>query len=202
MKRRPVIDVGVLDDHSFSHHAPIWWGNLLMMFIEGAAFALVAVSYYYIRRNFDTWPPPRTLLPDMGVSSANVIIQIISIVPMWYAAKLAFAHAEPKRIARWMLLVVALGVIAIVLRGFEFRGLHTRYDSNAYGSITWTILGMHTAHLIAGSIETLLIALVLILGPVEKKHFTDTTVMAAYWYFVVGSWIALWAIVFVSVRFI
>jgi heme/copper-type cytochrome/quinol oxidase subunit 3 len=64
------------------------------------------------------------------------------------------------------------------------------------------ILSVHLAHLIAGSLETLLIALVMLIGPVERKHYTDTTVMAAYWYFVVYSWVALWLVVFVSVRFI
>lgn len=202
MRRRPVIDVAVLDDHSFSHQAPIWWGNLLMILIEGAAFALLVASYYYIRRNFDTWPPPRTLLPELGVSSANVALQLVSLLPMWYAAKLAFAHEPPGRIGKWLLVVVACGVGAIILRGFEFAGLHTRYDSNAYGSITWMILSVHLAHLIAGSLETLLIALVMLIGPVERKHYTDATVMAAYWYFVVYSWVALWLVVFVSVRFI
>ena len=142
------------------------------------------------------------MLPELGVSSANVALQLFSVAPMWYAARLAFAHAEPARIGRWLMVVVQCGLIAIVLRGYEFAGLHTRYDSNAYGSITWFILAAHLAHLIAGSLETLLIALVLFLGPVERKHYTDTTVMAVYWYFVVGSWVALWLIVFVAVRFI
>ena len=202
MRRRAVLDVAVLDDHSFGHHEPIWWGNLLMILIEGAVFALMVVSYYYIRRNFDTWPPPRTLLPSLGVSSANLLLQIASVLPMWYAAKLAFAHAPPARIGRWLMVVVACGAVAVVLRGFEFGALHTRYDSNAYGSITWIILVTHLAHLVAGTLETFLIALVMFVGPVEKKHYTDTTVMAVYWYFVVGSWVALWLIVFVSVRFI
>ena len=202
MKRRAVLDVAILDDHSFSYRAPIWWGNLLMIFIEGAAFALMIVTYYYIRRNFNTWPPERTYLPDMGVSSVNVVLQLISIAPMWYAAKLAFAHEPPAAVGRWLMVVVLFGIAAIVLRAFELRGLHTRYDSNAYGSITWMILITHLAHLIAGSLETLLIALVMFIGPVERKHYTDTTVMAVYWYFVVGSWIALWLVVFVSVRFI
>jgi len=202
MRRRAVLDVAMLDDHSFSTSAPIWWGNLLMILIEGTAFALMIVSYYYIRRNFNTWPPERTYLPDMGVSTANVILQLVSLAPMWYASKLAFAHEPPEEIGRWLMLVVAFGLAAIVLRAFEFRGLHTRYDSNAYGSITWFILGTHLAHLIAGSLETLLIALVMFKGPVEKKHYTDTTVMAAYWYFVVGSWVVIWLVVFVSVRFI
>lgn len=202
MNRRAVLDVALLDDHTFSYRAPIWWGNLLMIFIEGAAFALMLVTYYYIRRNFNTWPPERTYLPDLGVSTANLILLLVSIVPIWYAAKLAFAHAAPARIGIWLMVVVAFGVIAIVLRAFELKGLHTRYDSNAYGSITWMLLITHLAHLIAGSLETLLIALVMFLGPVERKHYTDTTVMAVYWYFVVASWAVLWLVVFVSVRFI
>jgi cytochrome c oxidase subunit 3 len=202
MRRRAVLDVAMLDDHSFGVRAPIWWGNLLMIFIEGAAFALMVVSYYYIRRNFNTWPPERTYLPDMGVSTVNVILQLVSVAPIWYASKLAVAHKSPAEIGRWLMLVVVFGIAAIVLRAFELRGLHTRYDSNAYGSITWMILITHLAHLIAGSIETFLIALVMFIGPVERKHYTDTTVMAVYWYFVVGSWVALWLVVFVSVRFI
>ena len=39
--------------------------------------------------------------------------------------------------------------------------LDQRYDSNAYGSITWTILGVHLTHLLAGTIETFLIGLVM-----------------------------------------
>jgi heme/copper-type cytochrome/quinol oxidase subunit 3 len=202
MKRRPVADVAVLDDHAFSHHAPIWWGNLLMIFIEGAAFAILAASYFYIRRNFDTWPPPRTLLPDLGVSSINLLLLIVSVAPFWYAARLAYENARPVVIGVWLSVGVAFGIAAIVLRGFEFAALHTRYDSNAYGSITWTILAVHLAHLLAGTIETLLIALVMFVGPVERKHYTDATVMAVYWYFIVISWIALYAIVFIAPRFI
>jgi cytochrome c oxidase subunit I+III len=202
MNRRPVTDVAELPDHAFSHHAPIWWGNLLMIFIEGAAFAILAASYFYIRRNFDTWPPTRTLLPDLGVSSINLVLLIVSVAPFWYATRLARLHERPARVGLWLLLGVLFGIVAIVLRGFEFHALHTRYDSNAYGSITWTILAVHLAHLLAGTLETFLIALVMFVGPVEEKHYTDATVMAVYWYFIVISWIALYAIVFVAPRFI
>jgi cytochrome c oxidase subunit 3 len=202
MKRRPFADVALLPDHAFSHHAPIWWGNLLMIFIEGAAFALLAASYFYLRRNFDTWPPTRTLLPDLGVSSINLLLLAVSVVPFWYAARLAHLHEPPAVVGRWLALGVLLGVVAIVLRFFEFPALHTRYDSNAYGSITWSILAVHLTHLIAGTIETFLIALVMFVGPVEKKHYTDATVIAVYWYFIVISWIALYGIVFVAPRFL
>jgi heme/copper-type cytochrome/quinol oxidase subunit 3 len=191
-----------LPDHAFSHHAPIWWGNLLMIFIEGTAFAILAASYFYIRRNFDAWPPPHTALPALGVSSINLLVITISAAPFWYAARLAREEAKPLVIGLWLTLGVVFGIVAIVLRGFEFAALHTRWDSNAYGSITWTILAVHLAHLLAGTLETFLIALVMFVGPVEKKHYTDATVMAVYWYFIVISWVALYLIVFIAPRFI
>ena len=202
MLRNSAIDVSELPGVAFDTQAPMWWGNLLMIFIEGAAFAILAASYFYIRRNFDAWPPPRTLLPDLGVSSINLLVIVVSAAPFWYAARLARAGASPLVIGLWLTLGVLFGVVAIVLRGFEFAALHTRYDSNAYGSITWTILAVHLAHLLAGTLETFLIALVMFVGPVEKKHYTDATVMAVYWYFIVISWVALYLIVFIAPRFI
>ena len=201
MRRRPVTDVGALPENAFSHHAPIWWGNLLMIIIEGAAFAILIASYFYIRRNFDNWPPPRTLLPDLGVSSINLLLLVISVAPFWYAARLAHLYEKASVVGLWLMVGVLFGLAAIVLRGFEFHALHTRYDSNAYGSITWTILGVHLAHLLAGTIETFLIGLVMFVGPVEKKHYTDATLMAVYWYFIVISWVALYMIVFLVPRF-
>jgi len=202
MKRRPVANVAVLPDHAFSYHAPIWWGNRLMIFLEGTAFAILAASYLYISRNFDTWPPARTPPPDLGVSSINLLLLVVSVIPFWYAAKAARLHEPPAVVGRWLMLGVLFGIVAIVLRGFEFHALHTRYDSNAYGSITWTILGVHLAHLLAGTIETSLIGLVMFVGPIEKKHYSDATAMAVYWYFIVMSWLALYGIVFFVPRLI
>jgi len=92
------------------------------------------------------------------------------------------------------------GLAATVLRVFEFAALHTRYDSSAYGSITWTILSVHLAHLLAGMLQTLLIAMVMFVGPVEEKHYDDAGVVAVYWYFIVISWAALYVIVFIAPR--
>jgi len=188
------------NDDAFSHHAPSWWGDRLIIFIEGAAFAILAVSYFYIWWNFDPWPPPRTQLPDLGLSSINLVVLAVSAAPFWNAARLAQRHEHPVVVGAWLTLGVLFGIAAIVLRVFEFPALHTRFDSNAYGSITWTILAVHLAHLLAGTLQTLLIALVMFVGPVERKHYTDAGVVAVYWYFVVISWVALYSIVFIAPR--
>jgi cytochrome c oxidase subunit III len=190
------------NDDAFSHHAPSWWGKRLMIFIEGAAFAVLAAGYFYIRWNFDAWPPPRTHLPDLGVSSINLLVLTVSAAPFWNAARLARRHERPTMVGAWLTLGVLFGIAAIVLRVFEFPALHTRFDSNAYGSITWAILAVHLAHLLAGTLETLLIVVVMFAGPVEEKHYTDAGAATVYWYFIVISWVVLYLIVFIAPRFI
>jgi cytochrome c oxidase subunit 3 len=202
VKRRPAFDAAALPDQGFSHHAPIWWGNALMMMIEGAGFAILVATYFYIRHNFDTWPPARTQLPDLPIPTLNVAILVVSILPMWYVAKLALKHDKPRTIGGLLLLCVVFGVTAAVLRIFEFKAVHTRWDTNAYGSIVWSILGVHFAHIIAATLETLILGILMLVGPVEEKHYVDITVNAVYWYFVALSWVALYAVIFLLPRFL
>lgn len=202
MKRRPAFDAAALPDQGFSHHAPIWWGNTLMMMIEGAGFAILVATYFYIRHNFDSWPPARTELPALPIPTLNVAILVVSILPMWYVAKLALKHDKPRTIGALLLLCVVFGVVAAVLRIFEFKAVHTRWDTNAYGSIVWSILGIHFAHIIAATLETLIIGILMLVGPVEEKHYVDITVNAVYWYFVALSWVALYVVIFLLPRFL
>jgi len=200
MESRPVPDPAPLSDRGFSHHPPIWWGNTLIILIEGVAFAVLAVTYFYIWRNFDTWPPTATLVPDLGISTINVVVLVVSILPMWHVAHIALRRDRARLLGFWLLVCVLFGISAAILRVLEFKGVHTRWDSNAYGSIVWAILTVHFAHILAATLETLVIGIVMLRGPVEEKHFADVTVNAIYWYFMALSWVAFYAIVFLAPR--
>lgn len=195
-------DAVELADPPFTHHAPSWWGKRMMIFIEGIAVTILAVSYFYIRSTVDSWPPTQAHLPDMGVPSLNLLLISAGAAPFWNAARLAGRQTRPRIVGGWLVLGVLFGISAIVLRGYEFAALHTRYDSSEYGAITWTILAVHLAHLLAATLETSLTALAMFIGPAERKQYTDVAAMAVYWYFIAFSWIALYAIVFISPRFI
>jgi cytochrome c oxidase subunit 3 len=200
MKTRPVPDRAPHPDRGFGHHAPIWWGNTFVLLVEGAAFAVLVVTYFYLWLNFDTWPPTATLVPDLGISTINLVVLVVSILPMWHVANLALRRAKPRVLGAWLLVCVLFGFAAAILRLMEFKSVHTRWDSNAYGSIVWAILAVHFAHILAATLETLAIGTLMLRGPVEEKHFTDITVNAVYWYFVALSWVAFYVIVFLAPR--
>jgi heme/copper-type cytochrome/quinol oxidase subunit 3 len=201
MKPRPQLDAG-LPDQGFSHHVPFWWGSTLMITIEGAGLAILIVTYFYIRQTFNAWPPPRTPLPELGVSTLNVAVLVVSILPMWYVAQLAQRHDKSRLIGIGLLLCVLFGIVAAVLRILEFKGVHTRWDTNTYGAIVWSILAVHFAHIIAATLETLIIGILVLAGPVEGQHVRDISANAVYWYFVALSWVALYTIVFLTPRFL
>ena len=201
MKRRPALDAATLPDQGFSQHPPIWWGNRLTIGIEAAGFAILIATYFYIRHNFDSWPPARTQPPDLAIPTLNVAILVVSILPMWYAAKLARSREKAKVIGALLLVCVVFGIAAAILRILEFKGVHTRWNANAYGAIVWSILGVHFAHIIAATFETLSIAVLIFVGPVEEKSYVDVTANAVYWYFVALSWVVCYALVFLVPRF-
>jgi cytochrome c oxidase subunit III len=200
VERHPTLHAVTLTDQGFRHHAPIWWGNRLVMIIEAAGFAILIATYFYIPHNFDTWPPARTQLPDLPIPTLNVAILVVSVLPMWYAAKLAVKHDRAKVIGSLLFVCVVFGIAAAVLRILEFKAVHTRWDANAYGAIVWSILGVHFAHIIAVTFETLSIAILMFIGPVEEKSYVDVTANAVYWYVVALSWVVFYALLFLAPR--
>jgi heme/copper-type cytochrome/quinol oxidase subunit 3 len=202
VKQRVALDAATLPDSGFSHHAPVWWGNPLTLIIEAASFAVLIATYFYIRHNFDGWPPSRTQLPDLAIPTLNVAILVVSVLPMWYAAKLALEHGRARLIGALLLVCVVFGITAAVLRILEFKGVHTRWDTNAYGAIVWSILVVHFAHIIAATLETLILAILMFVGTAQERHYVDLTANAVYWYFVALSWVVLYAVVFLAPRLV
>jgi cytochrome c oxidase subunit 3 len=194
-------DATIIPESSFSFHAPRWWGSRLVILIEAIALTSLAFAYFYIRSNSDSWPRAGTSLPDLRVSSLGLLVICAGAGPFWNAARLARRHARPRLIAGWLVVGVVFAISAIVLRGYDFAALHTRFNSNEYGAITWTILTVHLAHLLAAALESSLVAVMLFAAPEEKVPYADVTAMAAYWYLIAFSWIAFYAIVFISPRF-
>jgi heme/copper-type cytochrome/quinol oxidase subunit 3 len=87
-----------------------------------------------------------------------------------------------------------------ILRAFELSALNVRWDTNAYGSAVWMILGLHTVHILTDLFDTIVLAALMFKGPLEGKRFVDISENAMYWYFVVIAWVPLYAIVYWAPR--
>jgi len=194
MTARRELDVSGLPSYAFGHRSLMWWGTFGLIAIESTLFALGIGAYLYLRSQSDQWPlgaPP----PDLLWGSANTLILLASLWPN-HKAKRAAEACDLRRTRVWLLVCLMFSVVFLVLRGFEFAALNTRWDSNAYGSVVWTLLGLHTVHLLTDTYDTAVLDVLLFTGPVEGQRFADVSENAMYWYFVVFSWLPIYAVIY------
>ncbi|HEY0338740.1 MAG TPA: cytochrome c oxidase subunit 3 [Burkholderiales bacterium] len=193
-----VLDVSGLPTYAYSHRSLMWWGTLGMIAIEGTVFALAIVVYFYVRTRVNEWPPS-VLPPELIWGTANTVLMLASLIPNQCAKNAAEAEDLPKvRISLAVCLFFGIGFLA--LRALEFTALNCRWDTNAYGSALWMLLGLHTVHVVTDVYDTAVLAALMAFGPIEGKRFVDVSENAFYWYFVVLAWIPIYAIVYFGAR--
>jgi heme/copper-type cytochrome/quinol oxidase subunit 3 len=201
MRERVVIDVSRLPNFAFGSRAVTWWAVWGFLAIEGTMLALCFVTYFYLRDRVIDWPPPPTELPDLLVPTINLVVILLSAIPMYLLEKAA-KRLDARSVITWHVVCDLVGIAFITIRFFEFNSLNVYWDSNAYGSIVWTIIVIHTFHLLSEVVETIVVTVLLALGHTEPRYMVDATDNALYWYFIVGVWIPCYALIYLAPRFL
>jgi len=187
------LDVSGLPTISFGNRTLLWWGTLGMIFIEGTVFAMAIVTYVYLRGRVPEWPP-NVPAPNQFWGALNTLIMLASVVPNEITKKAA-EKLDLARTRLWLGVCVLFAAAFLVVRVFEFGNLNVRWDTNAYGSIVWVLLGLHTAHLLTDWIDTIVLLVVLFVRP-SPKRFVDASENAMYWYFVVLGWVPIYVVIY------
>ena len=206
MSTRAVIDISELPHHEFDTYDPVWWGNNFLLAIETSMYGILIATYFYLRQNFTEWPPPvaqltATLkpLPQLGYGTAVTILLLFGCIPM-VLTDIAARRGNRAVSQIGLIVAVACGLAAVVLRGFEFSAVYFRWDSNAYGSVVWFMLGMHMLHLLVLTTEAILLMIWIFTREYDMKHRVDIVTVAVYWYWVTAIWLLLYAIIYFTPR--
>jgi cytochrome c oxidase subunit III len=203
------LDVSHLPAIAFDEKSTLWWGNTIGLFIETAMFGILVAIYVTVAMNTDPFPPIRSdrlpvlrdSAPDLLVPTIGLIVLLVSLIPgIWL--DLSARRRDVKSIKIALTLTLAFNIAACFIRYYEFDSLHFKWNDNAYGSITWMILGMHLLHIIVLGCEDIYLLLWTFLKGVDDKHALDLTVTAVYWYWIVGMWVLMFPLVYLTPRLI
>jgi heme/copper-type cytochrome/quinol oxidase subunit 3 len=201
MSESRTLDVGSLPPGAFGSRSLMWWGTIGLVLIEGTVFALAIAAYFYFRTRMAVWPPDGVAPPDLFWGTINTLVLLASLVPN-ELAKRAGEHVDLRRVRLWMVVCLAFGIAFNAVRVYEFRHLNVMWDHDAYGSIVWVLLGLHTTHIITDFLDTAILAVLMFVGPIEEKRFVDVEENAAYWYFVVLAWVPIYGVIYWAPRLI
>jgi heme/copper-type cytochrome/quinol oxidase subunit 3 len=194
MRQRVVQDVSDLPTTGFGPVSPIWWGTVAFIALEGMGFILAAGAYLYLWQINPQWPIAAPL-PNHWAGTALTALLIASIWPNALADHAA-KRQDLGRVRVLLIMMTAIGLFAVAIRAVEFTQLVVRWDSNAYGSVVWLILGLHAAHLITDLGDTMVLLALMYSRHVTKRRFSDVSDNAFYWYFVIASWVPLYLLVY------
>jgi heme/copper-type cytochrome/quinol oxidase subunit 3 len=181
--------------HAMGTASPTWWGTLGFMLLEGTGFALALAIYLYLWSLAPAWPIAAAP-PSLGPGTWVTIVLLASLVPNYFIARWA-CEQDLRKVQIGIVAMSALGVVPLVLRAFEFPALNISWDSNAYGSAVWVLLGLHTTHLLTDLVDTLVLAAIMFTRHGRNpRRFGDVQDNALYWNFVVLTWLPIYACIY------
>ena len=193
------IDVSGLPTFAFGSRSPLWWGTVCIMIVEGSMFLFGLISYFYLQGNQYEWPPGANPLPGMTFATINTAILLLSLYPN-HLVKKAATKLELEKVQKLLLVMSGAAIVFLVIRAFEFAQLGIRWNDNAYGSILWVMLGLHTVHLLTDAFDTMVMTAMMYRHPVEGRRFVDVSENAEYWYFVIVMWLPIYFAVYLYPR--
>ena len=201
MSETRTLDVAALPPGAFGARSLMWWGTMGICLIEGTVFALAIAAYFFFRTRMPAWPPDGVAPPDLLWGTINTAILLVSGIPNGLA-KRAGEQVDLRGVRIWMVVCLVFGVAFNAARVYEFRHLNVMWDRDAYGSIVWMLLGLHTTHIVTDFLDTAVLTVLMFTGPVEEKRFIDVEENAAYWYFVVLAWLPIYAVIYWAPRWL
>ncbi|MBU3077318.1 cytochrome c oxidase subunit 3 [Sphingomonas quercus] len=189
-------DLAALPTHGFGHRSITWWGIIGFMVVEGMFFALSFAAYFFILDKEQTWPPAPLAPPDLLAGSLLTILILLTEIPNSWIKRAAERY-DLATVRKGLVVMSAAVIPLFVLRGFEFASLNVSWTDNAYGSVMWLLLFLHTTHLVTDWGDTLVLtALMFTEHGKEANRFVDTSENALYWRFVWLSWLLIYLLIY------
>jgi heme/copper-type cytochrome/quinol oxidase subunit 3 len=181
-RRRPLVPNAVL-------------AMLIFLTTELMLFAGLLSAYWVLRAGYAQWPPPGQPRLPVFLTGANTLILVSSLIPLASAARLTREGASAARALLWAAL---LGGIFLAVQGAEWArliafGLTVK---SGYGSVFYTLIGVHATHALAGLGALLYAARCASRGRYRPDDHAGQSAVRLYWTFVVAIWPALYVLLY------
>jgi heme/copper-type cytochrome/quinol oxidase subunit 3 len=173
------------------------WGMFMVILTEGTIFLVLLAAYFFLRASSKQWPPPGIEAPDLTYALPFSFVLWGSSLPIfWAEAALRKGRLGPVKAGLALSWLMGLSFVLVSLHDFD--SLHYGWRDNAYGSIYYTIVGLHLLHVVVGLTMNVVIQLKAWMGRYARGRAASAEAFFLYWHFVDVVWLAVFPSVLLS----
>jgi cytochrome c oxidase subunit III len=167
---------------------------VLFLTSELMFFAGLFAAYFTLRTIAAEWPPPDVEL-DMPLTIAATVMLTASSLSM-HAGLTRLRSGGQSRMRLWVGVTFLLGSAFLAVKLYEFATASFGIASHAYGSLWFTILGVHGIHLLVGLALLGVLVSRAARGAYERGETAGADAIGYYWHFVDVLWLAIFATIY------
>jgi heme/copper-type cytochrome/quinol oxidase subunit 3 len=162
-----------------------WWGMVLFVCAEATLFGTLIATYFYLDFNAPSWPPAGVKAPSVVLPLVATAVLVLTTAPMVLSVIAARRGSSQ--------IVIATIVVAALVQCCYLAGqiLLFRHDLNqfspqatAYGSIYFTLLAIHHAHVLLGILLDGWVLWQVAVRGLNNYRLIGVRAVALYWYVV------------------
>jgi heme/copper-type cytochrome/quinol oxidase subunit 3 len=175
-----------------------WWAMIFVVFTEGALFAYLLFSYFYLAvqpHSAGTFPEGGT--PSWLLAFPNTLILLASSAAV-AAAQFGIEHDNKWRLVVGLGLATVLGLVFLAVQYFEWAEKPFGLASTSYSSLYFVITGFHMAHVVVGVAMLAMLTLWSAMGYFNRLRYAHIHIGALYWHFVDAVWLAVFFTFYVT----
>jgi cytochrome c oxidase subunit III len=176
-----------------------WWGMVIFLLNEGALFASLIASYFYLGNANTRWPPAGMARPELTLPLVMTAV-LLSSSGLCLIAEGAHRRGYSARYRAATLGTMGLGLVFLLMQAVEYRNklTHARPAQHAYQSIFFTITGLHGAHVAFGILFLAWALLREWRGTAPPRGSLAIKNASIYWHFVDGVWLVILTSLYLS----
>jgi heme/copper-type cytochrome/quinol oxidase subunit 3 len=161
-----------------------WWGIVLLIATEATLLLAIVGTYYYLRFQATQGPPRGIAAPSVALPLVMMGVLLLTSVPMQLAVVATRAgRVGPTRALIVLAMLVQAGYLAVQIILLRNDLLDFSPAATAYGSIYFTMIVAHHAHVAIGLLLDVGI-LIRLIGGLTDYRAVGVRAIALYWHFV------------------
>ncbi len=175
-----------------------WYGMVFLIATEAALFVYLLFSYFYLAsQSPGAWPP--TGAPDLLIASLNTAVLLASSLAAWWGQR-GMEKGARGQLITGLIVALGLGAIFVGVQVHEWMGKSFTPATDAYGSLFFTITGLHIVHVVIGLLILACLAFWASMGRFTAARHVHLTVGILYWHFVDVVWLVVFTALFLTPR--